>query len=87
MIATKRERNENFIAWLLVEELDGKGRFTPCRPTESDRLTLGDEDWLHEMPKQSLPPITNPVDNDISCGRIKRFSSMDELIKDLDQTE
>jgi hypothetical protein len=86
MIASRRERNLNFIAWPVVEEEHGHERFTPCRPLESNHV-IKNASWMPEQ-KVAMPSgQPNLADEEIRLGHIKRFVSMQELIDDLDQPE
>ena len=85
MTGTRRERNLNFIAWPVIDEDRRHGRFTPCRPLEGTHvITI---EWVSEEKAAPRGSQSNPADEDIRLGRIKRFSSVDELIEDLDQPE
>jgi len=85
MIATRRERNQNFIAWPIPDEEYDNERFTPCRPLESDRI-ISSADWPPE-PMTAPAPCPNTADEEIRLGRVKKFLSMEELIVELDEPE
>ena len=80
MILTKRIRNLNHIAWPVVED----SPFTPCEPSRWEHI-VSSSSWLLEPRVSSLD--TGTVDEDIRTGRTKTFSSLGDLILDLDQEE
>jgi len=82
MILIKRTRNLNDIAWPVVED----GPFTPCEPTRWEHI-VSSSSWLLEPTASSYALDTGTVDEDIRTGRTKTFSSLDDLILDLDQKE
>jgi hypothetical protein len=84
MIATRRERNLNDIAWPVFDEERGHNHFTPCQPLEGAHV-IKSPDWPSE-PETKIAPC-NPADEDIRLGRTKSFSSMEELIDDLDEPD
>jgi hypothetical protein len=86
MIATRRERNLNDIAWPVLDEEYGPLHFTPCQPVEGEHV-ISSPTWPSETKPLTLAPLPNPADEDIRLGRTKTFSSMEELIDDLDQPE
>lgn len=77
MSDTRRERNQNFIAWQAVK---GGSVFTPNTPVDWSCRLLESIEWTEE----SSETLSSP-DEDILRGHVKTFDSMDQMIQSLDE--
>jgi hypothetical protein len=76
----ERNLNINDIAWPIFEDHD---RFTPCQPSKGGVHVISRSGWY--VPRAILRRSNSgPVNEDIESGRIRTFSSMDDLIDELD---
>ena len=75
MITTRRERNENFIAWPVLETDE---TFTPCAPVEW-KYVVPERGGLFECGRTR----EFEADSDIAAGRVKRFNSIDDMLSSL----
>jgi hypothetical protein len=76
--------NQNNLVWPVFEEYD---RFTPPQRVETILSVSGQDLWARMVSKFNLVPgggRERTPDDDILAGRIKKFTSMDDLIEDLD---
>jgi hypothetical protein len=76
----RRNRNENYLVWPIFEEYD---QFTPVDAPRVDSILVSGG-W---MSCYNALATENQVNQEILSGRIARFTSMDELICDLDQKD
>lgn len=84
------EYNRNNIVWPVFDEDHVSGWFTKCRVIHTARIIPGMQSWNRTVARMNHCHFLNAAESsrtpgdDIRKGRLAKFSSIDELIADMD---